>query len=128
MRIVYLIFCLLIISGCEKKEEDKIFAIVNGEIIKGRDFLPRLQTDYQKIRDPEMRKGLVKQALDELTTQRIIRKEAKKIGIKPNEIFDLFVHAKEKKLMTEQQLEIAKGKYIVELRSRSKIIIFDPPK
>ncbi len=129
LRLCFMLFFVSMFAfSCEKKPEDKVYAIVNGEFIKGKDVFPKLGREYSQTQDAALKKSLIHIALDELANEKIVKKEAKKIGLEQTQIYDFFENAQKNNLMSSEQLSLAKSKYLSELRARSKIIIFDSPK
>lgn len=139
-----LVFTGLILSTCEKRKTD-VYAVVNGIDIRGKDFL----TDENR-KDT----GKLKTDLDTYIEKIVIETEAQKLNTTQAELFSFFdslktrdipakeveqvfkdefkdqgigLQSREQMLnaVREKQFDLARKKYIFELKSRSTILLVD---
>ena len=139
-----IVFSGLILSTCEKRQND-VYAVVNGIDIRGQDFLtPGNREDKEKMRKD----------LDALIEKKVIETEVQKLNTTENDLFSFFDSLKTREIpnedlekvfkaefrdqglgqkskdsmlsaVREKQYDMAKKKYIYELKTRSTILLVD---
>lgn len=139
-----LVFIGIVLSTCEKRKTD-IYAVVNGVNIHGQDFL----TEENRKSDE-----LKKAALEAFIEKTVIRLEAEKLQTTETELFSFFDSLKTRnisdnqvaklfkdefkdqnitpkskaemlQLVRDKQYDLARKKYIYELKTRSTILTVD---
>lgn len=139
-----MVFSGIILSTCEKRQTD-VYAVVNGINIRGSDFI----TDEN--RDDEAKKRADLEILIEKT---IINGEAQKLSTTPEDLLGFFDSLKTRQIpandvekifkaefkdqnlglqsreqmltaVREKQYDLARKKYISELKTRSTILLVD---
>jgi protein-disulfide isomerase len=100
-----LLVCLMTIglASCTKNsgsggsgDENTTFAVVNGQEIKGKDVLPKIENDLAELNRNAYE--LKKRATEEVIQQRILNDEAKKQGTTIDKLFSQFDSLRDKEV------------------------------